>query len=219
MFHWISRPLLARPTLYHYLRQVVAGGIRFDQYVERYGLCDPGQRIADIGCGPADILRYVRPERRPQFYLGLDISARYLDAARARARRAGIDAELMRLDLDRIPSDDVVRGELRGLLERHRITTALLLGVVHHIDDLAARTTIDLVHSVESVRRLITWDVMYLPGQRVNNFLCDQDRGVHVRDLPGYDELAGSTAWPRHERFFSSPRAGLITYVHYVFSK
>jgi|SRR5688500_11364917 SAM-dependent methyltransferase len=219
MFHFITRPLMANPTLYHYLRQVMAGGMPFERYVDKYGLADPGERVGDIGCGPADMLRYLGPGRRPAFYLGVDISQAYLDAARARANKAGVESEFARMDLDRIPHDAAVRQQLVDLLDRHRITTALLLGVVHHINDEAARTTIDLIHSASTVRKLITWDVVYLPGRRLNNFLCDQDRGQFVRTEPAYDALAAGSRWARHEKWWSSPRVSMIKYLHYIYTK
>lgn len=213
------RDILARPALYHWLRQVMTLGMPFDAWVRQYGLDNESQRVADVGCGPADILRYVGPGKRPGFYLGVDVSQRYLDAARARAAAAGVPAEFVAMDLHRLPQDAGVREQLRELLDGQRITTVLLLGVVHHIDDAAARTTFDLIASVPSVRRMITWDVVYIPGHRLNNYLCDKDRGTHVRTEPQYDALATASAWPRHEKFWSTPGLSLVKYLHYSFTK
>src|SRR6266516_2555126 len=174
--------LLSSPSIYHYLRQIATGGMPFEHWVDLYGLSDPHERVADIGCGPSDILRYLDDESRPAFYLGVDISERYLDMARKKARSLGLDAELIRMDLGRLPNDPGVQSELIEALEKHRITRVLLLGVIHHISDEAALTTLGLAHEIATVGSLITSDVVYLPGRRLNNLLCDWDRGEFVRD-------------------------------------
>ena len=211
--------LLATPTCYHYLRQVLTGGMPFRSWVDLYGLSSPEQRVADLGCGPADILRYVKADRRPAFYLGVDVSGRYLDAARRRAARAGVPADFVQMDLSRAAIDLPFREALVRLLEQHRITRVLLLGVLHHVDDEAALRTLDLVASASGVRSLVTIDVVYLPNERVNNWLCARDRGRHVRDEAGYDALAARCAWPRHRKFWTSPNLRFIKYLHYDFSK
>lgn len=211
--------LLSNPSLYHYLRQILTGGMPFDDWVRLYGFNDPSRRIADLGCGPADMLRFLGDGRRPEFYLGVDISQPYLDAARARADRAEVDSEFVRMDLDRLPSDPEVQAELTELLETRGVTRVLLLGVIHHIPDDSARTTLNLAHGVRSVSDLFTSDVVYVPDQRLNNVLCDWDRGEYVRDEHAYDTLAASSAWPFFEKTFTLPRFSFIKYLHYRLSK
>jgi len=211
--------LLSHPAAYHYLRQILTGGIPFRRFVRLCGLDDPSQRIADLGCGPADVLRYVHKDRKAQFYLGVDLSQCYLDAARGKARRAGMDAEVVALDLERLPHDAQVREQLLALLDWHRITRVLLLGVLHHIDDEAVTTTLDLTHRASTVQSLVTCDVVRVAGCRLNNFLCDHDCGHHVRDERGYDALAARSPWKSFTKFWSSPRFSFIKYIHYEFRK
>ena len=211
--------ILSHPACYHYLRQLMTGGLPFREWTRLYGLTDPNERVADIGCGPADILRYVNRGERPAFYLGLDISDRYLDAARGRAKRAGIDADFLRLDLDRLPFDSAVQEQLVDALDRAQATRVLLLGVIHHIDDAAAATTLSLVHRAPTVRALVTQDVVMLPGPSLNNYLAARDRGQHVRDEAGYDALASSSPWASHEKHWTRPNLPSVRYLHYVFKK
>jgi SAM-dependent methyltransferase len=215
----IKTGLLADPRLYHHLRQLLTGGMPFRRWVRLYGLADPGERVADIGCGPADILRYLDPSSLPGHYLGLDLSSRYLEVAEARARDLSLPSTFVRIDLDRLPTDAAVQRELADLLEEHRITRVLLLGVLHHIADDAAVATLDLAHAVSSVRSVLTSDVVYLPDETLNNLLCDWDRGGHVREEGEYDALVGRSAWPSASKTVTHPGFSFITYLHYQLSK
>jgi hypothetical protein len=215
----IKADLLSNPGLYHYLRQILTGGMPFDRWVELYGLDDPAERIADIGCGPSDVLRYVDRGSRPDFYVGIDLSQRYLDVAEKRARRLDLDSEFIRMDLDRLYTDAALQRELTETLEKHRITRVLLLGVLHHISDDACLATLNLAHEVATVDSVVTSDVLYLPGRTLNNLLCDWDRGGFVRDEQGYDDLVRSSSWPSHRKAFTHPGFSFITYVHYLLSR
>jgi SAM-dependent methyltransferase len=220
---WSPKNLLAHPGCYHYLRQALTGGMPFAAWVRLYGLSDPKERVADLGCGPADVLRYLR-RGAPAFYLGVDVSDRYLGAARRRAARAAVPSRFVAMDLSRTSHDPAAREALLGLLDEHRITRALLLGVLHHVDDAAAAGVLGLVARAPTVRRLVTTDVVYLrdnPGlaARVNNWLCDRDRGRHVRDEAGYDALARRSSWPHFRKVWTSPNLGCIRYIHYEFAK
>jgi SAM-dependent methyltransferase len=211
--------ILSNATLYHHARHLVTGGLPFLQWTELYGLTDTNQRVADLGCGPADILRYLSSGRRPAFYLGVDISEKYLQAARQRSDACGIDAELIPMDLSRLPTDAEVQRRIVKLLEQHRITRVLLLGVLHHIDDASALQTLNLVESVRTVQTMITQDVIRVPGSWINNRYCDMDRGGYIRDEAGYDTLISGSDWPRHCKFWSSPKLPFLRYVHYELSK
>jgi hypothetical protein len=215
----IETALLSNPGLYHHLRQILTGGMPFARWVELYGLDDHAERIADIGCGPSDILRYVRPGSRPDFYVGIDLSQRYLDVAEGRARRLDLDSEFIRMDLDRLSTDAALQRDLIETLEKHRITRVLLLGVLHHINDDASLATLNLAHDVPTVDSVVTSDVLYLPDRTLNNILCDWDRGGFVRDEQGYDDLVRSSAWPTHRKAFTHPGFSFITYVHYLLSR
>ncbi|HZW29662.1 MAG TPA: class I SAM-dependent methyltransferase [Isosphaeraceae bacterium] len=211
--------LLAQPALYHYLRQGITGGMPFRRFVTLYGLGDPGERVADLGCGPADILRYLNRDRRPQYYLGIDLSESYLAAARRRAAAAGVDARLLAMDLTRIPSDPMIQRRLIDLLEEERISRVLLLGVLHHIPDEAAAATLDLIHRASGVQTLVTQDIVLIAGHPLNNLWCRMDRGVHVRDEAGYDELARRSAWEGHRKEWTHPGFQFIKYIHYIFQR
>ncbi len=213
------KDILSNATMYHYARHMVTGGLPFSQWTELYGLTDPNERVADLGCGPADILRYLSRDRRPAFYLGVDISEEYLQAARQRSDACGVDAELIAMDLTRLPIDTEVQRQLVELLDRHRITRVLLLGVIHHIDDASALQTLNLVEGVQTVQTMVTQDVIRVPGLWINNRYCDMDRGILIRNEAEYDSLISRSNWPRHRKFWTSPRLPVQRYIHYEMSK
>jgi SAM-dependent methyltransferase len=211
--------ILNHPACYHYIRQIMTGGLPFQEWIQFYGFDDAGERIADLGCGPADILRYLSPECRPDFYMGIDISELYLDSARRRAARVGLNAEFHALDLARLPHDRDVQSRLVGLLEDRKINRVLLLGVLHHIDDESALATLNIVHQAATVSSLITADVVEIPGHFLNNWYCRLDRGAFIRRESGYDALIGKSAWRISGKRWTTPRAAFAKNIHYVLGK
>jgi len=213
------KKILSHPVCYHYIRQVMTGGLPFRKWITLYGFDDATERIADLGCGPSDILRYLSPQCRPGFYLGIDISERYLDSARQRAVKAGVPAEFLALDLTRLSHDRAVQGKLVDLLEARKIDRVLLLGVLHHIDDESALATLNIVHQVSTVRSLITDDVVHIPGHFLNNGYCRLDRGTFIRDEAGYDALIARSAWRVSGKRWTTPGASFVKNLHYILEK
>jgi SAM-dependent methyltransferase len=211
--------ILSHPACYHYLRQVMTGGLPFRDWIRLYGLADTNERIADLGCGPADILRYLSPQCRPGFYMGIDISERYLDSARRRAAKAGVNAEFHALDLKRVPCDWDVRKKLLGLLEDRKISRVLLMGVLHHIDDESVLATLNLVHQAATVSSLISADVVQIAGHSLNNLYCQMDRGEFIRDEAGYDALITKSSWRIRGKRWTTPGASFVKNLHYVLEK
>jgi SAM-dependent methyltransferase len=211
--------ILSHPSCYHYIRQIMTGGLPFRDWIRLYGFNDTSERIADLGCGPSDILRYLSPQCRPGFYLGIDISERYLDSARQRAAQAGVSAEFHALDLVRLPHDRAVQSQLVDLLEARKISRVLLMGVLHHIDNESVRATLNLVHQVASVRSLITADVIRIPGRFMNNLYCRLDRGEFIRDEAGYDALIAKSAWRISGKRWTTPGASFVKNLHYLLEK
>ncbi|HEX8340785.1 MAG TPA: class I SAM-dependent methyltransferase [Tepidisphaeraceae bacterium] len=218
-----AKAILANPTAYHYLRHALTGGLPLRQWAALAGLREPGRRVADLGCGPADILRHVPADAKPAFYLGIDTEDRYLDAARRRAAKIGLASRFLRLDLSALVTDAGVQAQLVAALDEAGIDTVLLFGVVHHLDDASALNTFAVLRRARTVRRVVTQDVIRLPGggvgRRVNDFFVGLDRGEHIRTEEGYATLAARSGWDTFNTTWTHPGLSAIRYIHYVYER
>ena len=73
-------PILKWPAGYRLLRGIVGGDALWRTYLDEYVKPMPGEKVLDIGCGPADVLRHLPPVD----YTGLDRSEEYIHSAAAR---------------------------------------------------------------------------------------------------------------------------------------
>ena len=213
------KQLLAKPTVYRLARQLATGGLPLRRWADLCGLGDSALRVADLGCGPCDILDYLPGGTRPAFYLGVDVSGVYLAAARDRAARVGVPAEFQVMDLARLPEDAGLQRALVEVLEARRISRVLLLGVLHHIDDRSAVATLETVRRAATVDSVVTVDAVHLPGRWINNWYCGLDRGQFVRGESAYDDLVAAAGWPRREKYWTTPGLRFIKYLHYILRK
>ncbi len=213
------RNALSNSWFYHWGRMALTGGLPLKQWADIAGMNNPANRIADIGCGPCDMLRVLTAENKPAYYLGIDVSDEYLESAGERARAASLDFDLRALDLYNLASDPTVQESLTALLKEKEINQVILFGVMHHLTDDAVRHTFDILHEVPGIERIITQDVYYIEGATANNKLCDWDRGEHVRTEKAYEELVGSTTWESRETKYSHAGYPFIKYIHYTLSR
>lgn len=215
----LMKSLLSDPRFYYYARQFAVFGLPFREWVALYHLNRKDERIADIGCGPADILRYLNVDSKPGYYLGIDISEKYLEHARVRARKLSIPSDFVVMDLETLSCSVDIQGRLMTLLENKIISTVLLLGVLHHIDDAAATALMNSLFKVDSVQTIITQDVLTIPGNFINNFFASRDRGRFVRTESAYDTLIRSCQWKCVEKHWTQPGISSLNYIHYKLSR
>lgn len=170
------RAILSLPWIYSSFQYLMGARSAWPAFVNEYVHPFPGAKVLDIGCGPADILDYL-PEIE---YWGFDISQTYIDHA---IRKFGDSGQffckiLTEKDLEVLPRFDVV----------------IMCGVLHHLDDAAARQVVSLAKSaLRPGGRLVTIDPCFAEGQNpIARLLISQDRGQNVRVRAGYQALVES---------------------------
>lgn len=144
-------------------------------YLAEYAKPAAGDKILDIGCGPADILNYLPAVN----YTGLDLSPEYIRSATERFGSKG-----------RFCCGDVGLATIEG--EHGTFDLAMAIGVLHHLDDAQAGKLFALARrALRPGGRLVTFDGCYGPGQsRVARWLLAHDRGKFVRSQEDYVRLA-----------------------------
>jgi SAM-dependent methyltransferase len=168
------RDLLAFSPVYRFVQWVFGGGARH-AYVRDYLRVLPGERVLDVGCGPADVLAHLDPSVR---YTGVDLSPRYIDAAR---RRFGGRGEFY---LESV-RDTTVR-------EPGSFDLVMANGLIHHLDDEEARRLLETAReALKPTGRFVSLDGCFVAGQgRLARWLVSRDRGRFVRHRDDYLRLA-----------------------------
>jgi SAM-dependent methyltransferase len=168
------RRLLGHPQVYRLSQQLIASDRRTAEWVATYVRPGEHARILDIGCGPADLLQFLPAGVT---YVGFDLSADYVTAAKARWGSRGTfvcervdDAALKTL------------GEFDLVIAR---------GVLHHLDDSEARALFALAsRALTKSGRLVALDPCFEKGQSpIARWLIQNDRGQNVRTAPAYRAL------------------------------
>jgi cyclopropane fatty-acyl-phospholipid synthase-like methyltransferase len=176
LFEKLSK-VLSLPGGYRLLREVVGGEKLWRTYLGEYVKAEKGDKVLDIGCGPADVLNYL-PEVE---YTGLDYSAQYIKSASARFGARG-----------RFLCSDVSLVALEQ--EQGTFNLALATGVIHHLNDQQAADLFSLARrTLRPDGRLITFDGCYQSNQsRIAKWMLNNDRGKFVRTRPEYERLAST---------------------------
>lgn len=173
------RAMLSHPAVYNTLQHLMGADKLRAFNVQQHVRPFPGMRVLDLGCGTAEYLHALPTDI---VYVGYDMSPEYIAAAR---KRFGD------------------RGTFHcGLLEQAEVATVepfdlvLGTGVLHHLDDAAARQFMSVASAaLKPGGRIYTVDPCYAPGQNpIARFLISHDRGQHVRDAEGYLALARGLA-------------------------
>lgn len=169
------RAVLSLPEVYSLFRWLVLDERRQREYVKEYLRPRSGQRVLDIGCGPADVLGCM-PEGLE--YEGFDLSEQYIEQARRRWGSRGT------FRCARVDEATLERPGAYDLVLSH--------GVLHHLEDGDASALFRLARrALRPGGRLVTTDPCYVPGQSpAARYVISKDRGRNVRDAAGYVRIA-----------------------------
>ncbi len=194
--------LAAQPTLWTTLRRIVEANYRGERSTIAAELAPwsaPGtRRFLDFGCGTGEFASSFPA----QSYLGVDLSSVYVRHAALRHR-----------------ASFAVMDGLALALADQSFDAALIVGVIHHLDDHAARTTLAELHRVlkpgstmlvlEDIPPPTWWN---LPGHLMHWL----DRGSAIRSAADYERLFA----PYFEiEQFKTIRSGICDYGVYRLSR
>lgn len=165
--------ILGTPFVYNRVRPLAVGGIDMSRVYTRLG-ADRSSFILDVGCGTGDALRYIDAYER---YLGVDT-----------------DPVAIRFAASKFGSRPSTRFEAR-LLDAKDVaevapTHVILAGLLHHLTDDECVGLFEMVKASPRLQRIVTQDIVYLPGAAINNFFASMDRGKYCRPSHAYGALA-----------------------------
>ncbi len=165
--------ILGNVSAYILLQRAV-GADRLRHHCLRRLDAKPGERILDVGCGPAYYLDHLPGVE----YVGFDTSQRYIDYARQRFGPRGefFCEEFGPRHVRDLPPFDAV----------------LLMGLLHHLDDGACDALLSLL--AEAIRpegRVVTLDTAFTEDQGlISRWMARNDRGEFVRTPEAFRKLA-----------------------------
>ena len=136
-----------------------------------------GDRILDIGCGPA----YYFGRLPDCEYFGFDTNAAQISVAQADFGARG-----------RFFAEPYTAEHQRQFAPFDKV---LLLGLLHHLNDADAHGLLQLVaRSLKPGGRVVALDTPFYDGQsRLSRFLAKNDRGDYVRRPDEFQALAAAS--------------------------
>ena len=195
------RSVLSASAAYDFFQNLVGAESFRRTIVSDHLRVGPNSRILDIGCGTAEILRYLPEDVE---YHGFDASEAYIETARQRFGHRGTFARQLLTDAD--------------LAHLPRFDLVLAIGLLHHLSDAEASQLFEMAaKALRPDGRVCTVDPCLEQGQSIiARAVIRRDRGQNVRTLEGYRELAT----PHFGRVEARTRTDLlrIPYTHALLS-
>lgn len=167
------RKVLSLPNVY-LVFQALVGGTKMRSLCLALLEPKPGQKIVDIGCGPA----YYLADLPAVEYYGFDTDMRYIDHAR---KRFGSRGRFYAEPFTQAHAD--VLGPFDGVL---------LMGLLHHLNDFECGTLLSVLSKcLRPEGRIVTLDTVVHQHQGLfERWLALNDRGKYVRSPSSFKALA-----------------------------
>jgi SAM-dependent methyltransferase len=169
------RSILSAAAFYDLFQRLVGADSLRQTVATDYLLIGPHRRILDIGCGTAEILRFLPGHVD---YVGFDASPDYIESARTEFGDRGTFFARLVTDAD------------LGTLGQFDLVLAM--SVLHHLSDGEADHLFGLAaHALADGGRMFSNDPCFVTGQSpIARAVIERDRGRNVRSPDGYRALA-----------------------------
>jgi SAM-dependent methyltransferase len=173
------RSILALPWMYRLFADILGIEANRQWFIDDVLCLRDGQKLVDVGCGPADILNRLPIVE----YVGLDISDVYIQAARNKFKTRGGT---------KFFSGSVADWSRDPLT--YEADVVLAHGVLHHVDDDEAKKILEFAYrALKENGRFIFYEPCYLIWQSgISAYFMSLDRGQNIRTEQQWKELASS---------------------------
>lgn len=168
------RSILSAPIYYNLFQNFMGAKTWRKKIVDEFIRPKNGDKILDIGCGTAEVLKYLPKNVE---YWGYDISEKYIEfASKIYGDRGNFHCALLKdTDINNLPKFDIV--------------------FLHHLNDFEAYEIFRIANNgLNSTGKIVTIDGCFVDDQNMTvKMLLKLDRGKNVRDINGYKSIAYST--------------------------
>jgi SAM-dependent methyltransferase len=178
------------PFLYNVFQGAVGGNALRRRIIQNHVRAKAGDKVIDIGCGPAQALQCL-PDVQ---YFGFDINPDYIASAEHMYGSKG----------------SFVVGDTHSLRNDSRFKDAdivMAVGVLHHLDDEDAAGCIQFAHdALKTGGRFVTHDACWIPNQGAfSRYIMSKDRGRNIRTEQEYRQLAAKVFKNVHASVDTAP--------------
>ncbi len=166
--------VLKHPAVYEALQQVFGAERGRRSFANKYVSAKAGDRVLDIGCGPAHLLAHLPAVE----YIGWEPNPAYIETARRTYDGRGS------FNVGYFGEEEAAKVGL--------VDIAVVSAVLHHLTDGEARQLFGLLRRVvKPGGRVVSLDCVYVDKQNpIARLLVSLDRGRHARTSEAYRDLA-----------------------------
>lgn len=163
------KKLLSMSWMYELFQNLVGAGRMRRWLSQNFWRLQGGEKVVDVGCGPAAILKHLPRDVR---YVGFDISEKYIATARGRYGDRGTFLVGTAGDFLPNPAPQMCDADL-----------VMCTGLLHHLTD---DETLQILHLANRILRpggrLVCYEPTFLIHQgRLSRWFISRDRGRNVR--------------------------------------
>ncbi len=161
------RKILDNSFIYNFSQNIIGANRLRKIFVEQHLKVKNGMTVCDLGCGTAEILRFLPKEIE---YFGCDISEKYLEHAKSMNYN---NAKFFTINQSKI------------IFKKLEFDLFIGIGLLHHLDDNEVTELLEYSYSkLKKGGRFISIDPCYIKNQFfISKYLIKNDRGQNVRTL------------------------------------